>query len=374
MDFKTQDNILHAYGDINEGDGISFVSHFEPLQNQYKQITIKLHSYGGSVFDGNIIYNTIIESKSKITIHVVGIAASMAAIICLSTDEVYMVENGYMMIHAPSSGSFGTAKDLDNTMKLLQLIENNFIKKLTAKTGQSIDYVSMWLNGDNWFDAEQALVENLIKGIIESVTNATALFNPRYKNNIDVYKKITASLNNNFQNNSNMNFKSNLIQSLNLKNVTDNSSDTAVLNSIKAQTEIISNLIELLGLEETATTDDIINRVNELLEENNSNEEQQQEEAEQLINNALRAGKITQNQKEYLKNLFVSNFSEAKNFINSLSPRISISSQINNSKSTDVKSKNEWTLDDYRKNDPKALAENPSLYQDLIKKQFNNKK
>ena len=74
----------------------------------------------------------------------------------------------------------------------------------------------------------------------------------------------------------------------------------------------------------------------------------------------------------YLKNLFVSNFVEAKNFINSLSPRISISSQINNSKNIEPKNKSEWTLDDYRKNDPKALAENPSLYQELIKKQFNN--
>lgn len=372
MDFKVQDNILHAYGDINEGDGVSFVSLFEPLQSQYNDITIKLHTYGGSVFDGNIIYNSIIESKSKITIHVVGIAASMGAIICLATNDVYMVENGYMMIHAPNSGSFGTAKDHDNSMKLLQLIENNFIKKLTAKTGQSIDYVSKWLNGDNWFDSETALNENLIKGIINPVIKATALFNPNFKNNIDVYNQITASLKTKFQNKTDMNFKSNLIQSLNLKNVTDSSSDTAILNSIKAQTDIISNLIELLELDDTATPDDIINRVKELMEQNDTNEQQQQEEAEHLINNAMRAGKISQNQKTYLKNLFVSNFAEAKNFINSLSPRISISSQINNSKIIEPKNKSEWTLDDYRKNDPKALAENPSLYQELIKKQFNN--
>lgn len=372
MDFKTQDNLIHAYGDINEGDGVSFVSHLEPLQNKHKNITIRLHTNGGSVFDGNIICNAISESKSKITIHVVGIAASMGAVICLTTDEVYMVENGYLMIHAPSSGSFGTVADHDNTIKLLQLIQSNFIKKLVAKTGKNEEYVSKWLNGDNWFDAEQALAENLIKGIIEPVTNATALFNPRFKNNIDVYKKITASLNNNFQNKSDMNFKSNLIETFNLKNVNASSSDTAILEELKGQTDIIPNLIDLLGLEETATTDDIVNRVKELIKQSEASEQEQAQEADQLIEGALRAGKISQQQKAYLKKLFVSNFAEAKNFINSLSPYKSIYSQIVENKNNEPRPKSEWTLDDYRKNDPKALAENPSLYQELVKKQFNN--
>ncbi|WP_413532742.1 ATP-dependent Clp protease proteolytic subunit [Empedobacter brevis] len=373
MNFNIKNNIIHAYGDINEGDGVSFVSHLEPLEKKHQNIIIQLHTNGGSVFDGNIIYNAIVNSKSTIAIHIVGIAASMGAVICLATEEVYMVENGYLMIHAPSSGSFGTAKDHDKAMKLLQLIESNFIKKLIAKTGQSQEYVSKWLSGDNWFNAEQALTENLIKGIIEPVTNATALFNPKYKNNIDVYKKITASLNNNLQNKSDMNLKSNLIETFNLKNVTESSSDTAILNEIKEQTDIIPNLIELLGLDETATSQDIVNRVKELLEQSETSKKEQEQEAENLIDDALRAGKISHNQRTHLKKLFASNYTEAKSFLNNIAPRVSIYNQIMANQTKEERPKSEWTLDDYRKNDPKALANNPSLYKELINKQFNNK-
>lgn len=372
MDFKIQNNVIHAYGDINEGDGVSFVSHFEQLEQVNNSITIKLHTYGGSVFDGNLIYDAIANSKSKVIIHIVGVAVSMGAVICLATNEVYMAENGYMMIHAPSIGSYGTAKDHNNTIKLLELIESNFINKLISKTGKNREYVIQWLNGDNWFDAEQALNENLIKGIIKSESNVTALFKPNATNNTEVYHKITTSLKSKIFNQNNMAFKTTLIQSLNLKNVNDNSSDTAVLNAITEKLNLSNSLKEMLGLDEEATEEQILQRVKELIELEEGSQEEQKQEADNLISNALRAGKITPNQKTYLSNLFASNFKEAKSFLDTLSPRNSIYSQLRNIDNT-VKNKSEWTLEDYRKNDPKALAENPTLYQELVNKQFNNK-
>lgn len=39
-----------------------------------------------------------------------------------------------------------------------------------------------------------------------------------------------------------------------------------------------------------------------------------------------------------------------------------------------VKLKHEWTLDDYRKNAPNELRNNPSLYEELIKKELSNNK
>lgn len=108
MEFNTRENIITAFGDIHEGDGCIFSNILSEQEQIYPNIIIKLHTNGGSVFDGNIMYNAIINSKASISIHIVGIAASMGAILSLSIDEVYMVENGYLMIHAPSYGGYGT--------------------------------------------------------------------------------------------------------------------------------------------------------------------------------------------------------------------------------------------------------------------------
>ena len=57
MDFTVNNNIISAYGTINDGDGIAFLNLFQQIESNKKDITVKLHTYGGSVFDGNLIYN-----------------------------------------------------------------------------------------------------------------------------------------------------------------------------------------------------------------------------------------------------------------------------------------------------------------------------
>ena len=166
MEFEVKENVITAFGIIEAGDGVKFASLFSQLEQSQTDILLKLHTDGGSVFDGNMIYNALIDSKANVTIHIIGIAASMGAIISLAVDEVYMAQNNYLMIHAPSSYSSGQAQDFENQAKLLRLIETDFIRKLQQKTGKTEKYVKQWLIGDNWFNAQQALNEGLIKGIV----------------------------------------------------------------------------------------------------------------------------------------------------------------------------------------------------------------
>lgn len=49
--------------------------------------------------------------------------------------------------HSSGLENTGTAKDLEESVKLLKAIENNFIKKLQQKTGENVEYVEK----DDWF-------------------------------------------------------------------------------------------------------------------------------------------------------------------------------------------------------------------------------
>jgi ATP-dependent Clp protease, protease subunit len=249
MQFQIQDNTITAYGVIWEGNGMEFVSLFSQLEGKYNDITVKLHSYGGSVFDGNLIYNTIQNSKKQIELQIIGIAASMAAIISQSRKDKKpsMVRNGFLMIHAPSGSTYGGALDHENNAKLLRSIESNLVQLLSDSLNKPKNYVSKWMTGDNWFDAEQALKEGLISAIIEPESETiSASYNPQELGPEGMYYQFTALLNpeNSQQINLDHNMKKPIIEALALTGVNEQSSDTAVIAAVQAKFEAEKSVLQ----------------------------------------------------------------------------------------------------------------------------------
>ncbi|AVP67324.1 hypothetical protein C7H75_04785 [Prescottella equi] len=68
-------------------------------------ITVRLNSPGGDVFEGIAILNALRNHKARITVYVDGIAASAASFIAMAGDEIVMCRNAEMMIH----DAWGTA-------------------------------------------------------------------------------------------------------------------------------------------------------------------------------------------------------------------------------------------------------------------------
>ncbi|MEQ3500606.1 ATP-dependent Clp protease proteolytic subunit [Tenacibaculum sp. SSH1-16] len=243
MIIKTDKNLLIAYGDIWWGDGHYFVSHLSRLEAEYDNIEVRLYTPGGCVFDGDLIYNAINKSDNIEKLVIDGMAASMGAIIMVSHDNVEIVENGYVMIHAPSSGSYGNAKDKEAEAKLLRMMEKNFISKLMARTGKSRKFVEKWMDGsDHWLNAEECLELGLVSKIIPSIVKtARPIENPESMGNQEVYNMYASLLTYDFPTskteilNRNSNMKQPLITALGLVGFTAQSSDTAIIEAVQAR-------------------------------------------------------------------------------------------------------------------------------------------
>ena len=240
MIIRTHKNILTAYGTIWEGDGKYFESVFSNLESQYSDITIRMHTGGGSVFDGNIMYNVVNKSPKNVDIIIDGIAASMGSVFMLSRQQVKIVENGYVMIHAPSSGNYGNAKDMESEAKLLRLVEKNFISKFQEKTGKSKEEIEKWMDGsDYWFDAQECLAMGLVTEIIPAtITTPLPVENPENMDNKKLSAIYASLLTTDISKLKNIktqivDMKQPLIQALDLKNVNPQSSDTAVLEAVQ---------------------------------------------------------------------------------------------------------------------------------------------
>ncbi|MCD9582288.1 Clp protease ClpP [Tenacibaculum maritimum] len=223
------------------------MSHLSRLETQYSDIEVRLHTGGGSVFDGNLIYNACNKSNNIDKIVIDGIAASMGGIIMLSRQKVEIVENGYVMIHAPSSGSYGNAKDMESQAKLLRMVEKNFVAKLMARTGKPKNEVEKWMDGsDYWFDAEACLALGLVTKIIPSrVDTVLPITDPENMENQEVYNMYASLLTADFNPqkrtilNSLSNMKQPLITALNLVGVNVQSSDTAIIEAVTAKLKAV---------------------------------------------------------------------------------------------------------------------------------------
>ncbi|MGH0488464.1 head maturation protease, ClpP-related [Bacillus mycoides] len=157
-----------------------------------KNLNIYINSGGGSVFAGMAIYNMIKRHKGMKTVHVDGLAGSIASVIALAGDKLILPSNAYLMIHKPWNGIAGNANDFRKMADDLDTIEEGIINvyKDNLKEGIDIEEIremvqnETWLNGlkaSEYFNVEVA-EEN---AAVACVSN---LFN-EYKNTPKAFKE-----------------------------------------------------------------------------------------------------------------------------------------------------------------------------------------
>ncbi len=143
----------------------SFVDELKAVEAE--TINLHIHSPGGSVFDGWVIYNHLSSFKGTINTTIDGIAASMASVIALSGSTVRMVENGFFMIHNPLTVAIGDAEEMRKNADLLDKIKNGLVRAYANKTGLGEDEISGLMDEETWFTAEEAKADGFIDTILE---------------------------------------------------------------------------------------------------------------------------------------------------------------------------------------------------------------
>lgn len=168
---------LLLYGDIgdycDEMDALSVVSQLESIDSD--NITVRIHSAGGLISEGLAIYNRLKESKAFITIHIDGIAASMASVVAMAGDKVVMPDNALMMIHKPWNLAVGDAEEMRKTADSLDVFEESILKIYTANTNLSKDELQDMLSDETWLSAEQAIEYGFADELSEPVKAAAKL-------------------------------------------------------------------------------------------------------------------------------------------------------------------------------------------------------
>ena len=159
---------IHFYGDIVDSEWYAWEdTDTYPLQVkefldqvQGKDLSIYINSGGGSVFAGMSIYNMLKRHSGNKTVHVDGLAGSIASVIALAGDRVIMPSNSYFMIHKPMYGLWGSYnanefRDMADTLDLIEEVIINVYKDNLVE-GIDIETIRNFVNEETWFTGEEA--------------------------------------------------------------------------------------------------------------------------------------------------------------------------------------------------------------------------
>jgi ATP-dependent protease ClpP protease subunit len=141
------------------------------------EITVRINSPGGDVFDGFAIYNLLAQHPAKINVKVDGWAASAASVIAMAGDTVEIAANALMMIHNPWTLAIGDSASMRKTADLLDQIKGSIVTTYRSKVGMDEADIAALMDAETWFDAQGAIEAGLataITGKVEQKARNTA--------------------------------------------------------------------------------------------------------------------------------------------------------------------------------------------------------
>lgn len=145
-------------------------------------ITLRLNSPGGSVFDGMAIYNLLKGHDAQITVYVDGLAASMASVIAMAGDLIVMPENSLMMIHNPWTMTAGDAAELRKNAELLDKIKTAMLSAYSSRTGMDEAAIAELMDAETWFTGAEAVANGFADETVEAVKMAACFDLSGFKN------------------------------------------------------------------------------------------------------------------------------------------------------------------------------------------------
>lgn len=136
------------------------------------EITLRINSPGGDVFDGLAIGNTLRAHPSTVNAVVLGHAASAASFIAMCADSVTMMPNSMMMIHDAMGVCRGNAADMRDLADLLDKISDNIASMYADKAGGEASAWRDVMRGEQWYTAQEAVDAGLADHVGEPGTQA----------------------------------------------------------------------------------------------------------------------------------------------------------------------------------------------------------
>lgn len=122
-----------------------------------QDVIVNINSPGGDLFEGLAIYNLLRAHQGKVTIRVLGVAASAASVIAMAGDEIQIARAGFIMIHNCWSYAVGNQHDMREAADYLATFDDSANDIYRTRTGLDEKEITRMLDAETWLSGSKAI-------------------------------------------------------------------------------------------------------------------------------------------------------------------------------------------------------------------------
>ena len=239
------------------------------------EIIINIKSYGGDLHEALAIHDYIRSLDNRVVTKIVGATASSGTIISFAGDERLISKNSQYLIHKPMITSMGNSDDYEKILSMLQDLDKQLVELYAERSKLSKEEILDLMTQDKWISAEKALEYGFVDGYINEKST-----------------KKSVSINNENNENQNINdMDAKLLKLLNVateeeaiakvQEIVDSKLDETPENQVEETTETPENITET---PENSETEEVENSKEEEVENSETEEEVENSEEEEVEN------------------------------------------------------------------------------------------
>jgi ATP-dependent Clp protease protease subunit len=165
------DRIIFLSGEVNGDKMDTIVAQMLFLDSlNHDPIHLYINSGGGECYSGLELVSVMRYIESPVYTTVLGLAASMGAVIASSGEKGHRKALPYsrFMIHQPSSGvGYSTFRDQQIHLKEMENLKYDLYEVLAQNSNLSVEEIEKLCDRDNWMKAPEAIKLGFLDEVVE---------------------------------------------------------------------------------------------------------------------------------------------------------------------------------------------------------------
>lgn len=146
-------------------------------------VTVNINSPGGDMFEGLAIYNLLRDYSGKVTVKVLGLAASAASIIAMAGDEIRIARAGFLNIHNCWVVALGNRQDLLEVASRLEPFDQAMAEIYATRTGSRLSAMQQLMDADTWLNGSAAVEQGFADQLLAAdAVRQSPVDQSRFKN------------------------------------------------------------------------------------------------------------------------------------------------------------------------------------------------
>ena len=362
--------LIYGYiGQWEEVDYKRFQNTFREILSKTKELTVRMHCGGGSVYEGLAIYDLMRSSDAYIKVIVEGMAASMGSIIALGGDEITMTENAFFMMHSAKMGCYGTKASMLSAHEQLTNVEIRLVEIYKERISADDAIIASWFTGekDTWLDSTKCLEYKICDEVIKPTKKRLLTDDAKdivNKTPEEMFAAFDGEIPNEIKNQTEVIMKQRLLSMLAIASITNS------LSATSNEDEIFTALDQVFA--KAKRVDEAEAKINALALSN----------ATTIIEAAIVAGKLTAAEKQEWIDNAINNPEMVEKALSRMIGKVDPNDLLNRDGKEIIsgqhellKNRADWDFEKWQKEDPNGLAkledEAPEDFKTLFNKKFN---